>query len=268
MQQQRLTSAATAAEHAAPASPANPVEFTALLEVAAEHVIDWKAKEAEMARLDTNGRSVLSLFELCKQYVLTHAKELPIPIAHGLPDHVADDLYAFDGRGKLVARAFVSEVSLQNAVPDGSVDSEANSDRVSISTIHRAKGLEWKDVYCPWFNEGLMPMEFREEKGNRAQRHVGTCASRLPDGSHCDKNCAQFYGQRDANVRGTAVERHDDEERRLAHVAATRAKDRLVFLTVESERSYDRWKPAKPSSYEAELDKLPREVLAIEELPG
>ena len=54
----------------------------------------------------------------------------------------------------------------------------ADEDRVSVSTIHRAKGLEWQLVVGAFFNEGLLPMAFREADGNRAQRHVRNCAAR------------------------------------------------------------------------------------------
>ena len=59
-----------------------------------------------------------------------------------------------------MASSFVGEITLQAAVPDDSVDPEQGQEedegRFSISTIHRSKGLEWSDVYSPFFNEGLM----------------------------------------------------------------------------------------------------------------
>ena len=75
------------------------------------------------------------------------------------------------------------------------------------------------------------PGKFREEKGNSAERHLRNCGAR--SGGDCDKGCSAFFQQSDAHARGTPEERHDDEERRLAHVAATRAKDRLIFLSVQ-----------------------------------
>ena len=126
---------------------------------------------------------------------------------------------------------FVSEIALQNSVPDDAINPQAKEDRVSVSSIHRSKGLEWCDVYSPFLNEKLMPAKFRDEKGNKAERHVSGCAQRR--GMSCDKKCSEFYQQGDAHARGTPEERHDNEERRLAHVAATRAKDRLIFLSVQ-----------------------------------
>ena len=128
-----------------------------------------------------------------------------------------------------------------------------------------------------------MPCAFKDEKANTAQRHVRDCAARQP-GCDCNKNCAAFYKQGDAHERGTAEERHEDEERRLAHVAATRAKDRLVLLSIQPAdggggraaggrgwpgrfgrgggRGRGRGDPPKwqPSSYEKNLAALPEEV--------
>ena len=49
---------------------------------------------------------------------------------------------------------FVSEIALQHATPLAAGPQDA-ADRVSLSTIHRAKGLEWRDVYSPFLNEVL-----------------------------------------------------------------------------------------------------------------
>ena len=68
----------------------------------------------------------------------------------------------------------------------------------------------------------------------------------------------------DAHARGTPEERHADEERRLAHVAATRAKDRLVFITVQLRRegAFAARNAIEPSPYERSLRAaLPEETL-------
>ena len=131
---------------------------------------------------------------------------------------------------------------------------------MNISTIHRSKGLEWSDVYSPFLNEGLMPSAFREDSGNTAQRHVQGCAARDSFNGQCNKDCASFFHEHDSNRRGTPEERHDDEERRLAHVAATRAKNRLVFLQVQTQFRGNRLMPAEPSQYERLLSQLPGTV--------
>ena len=77
----------------------------------------------------------------------------------------------------------MSEIALQNAVTDAATcsDPDASEDRVAISTIHRAKGLEWGDVYLPFFNEGFMPAAMHEEKSKLGPaRRVGAAPHVLP----------------------------------------------------------------------------------------
>ncbi|KAJ2580982.1 hypothetical protein GGH95_002308 [Coemansia sp. RSA 1836] len=72
---------------------------------------------------------------------------------------------------------------------------------VVITTVHQAKGLEWKHVFIPHFIECLFPMKFR-------------------DVPHADKALRE-------GTKSTAKEaevQHYREEGRLAYVAITRAK--------------------------------------------
>ena len=48
---------------------------------------------------------------------------------------------------------FLSQTSLLS-----SVDSAAESDCVTLSTVHQAKGLEWKAVFVIFLGEGLFPL--------------------------------------------------------------------------------------------------------------
>jgi DNA helicase-2/ATP-dependent DNA helicase PcrA len=101
---------------------------------------------------------------------------------------------------------------------------EGTQERVSLMTIHAAKGLEFESVFVVGLEEGLFPH-------SRA----------LEDG------------------RGL------EEERRLAYVAVTRAKRRLV-LTRSDWRSYQgRSTPQRPSLF---LLELPQATFAAGESPG
>ena len=76
--------------------------------------------------------------------------------------------------------------------------------RVSISTIRRAKGLEWSDVYVPYFNQGFMPMGARNDddeteeqhedvdQGKGGRRHLPNCISAMQC-DRCDKSCARRF---------------------------------------------------------------------------
>lgn len=84
----------------------------------------------------------------------------------------------------LTWRGLMLEVALRDAR-----QSEAAQGQVTLSTVHRAKGLEWDEVYVAGFSEGLMPLDSRTELAE--------------DDAACG---------------------HMEEERRLAYVALTRAR--------------------------------------------
>ena len=64
-------------------------------------------------------------------------------------------------------------------------------------------------------------------------------------------------------MRGTPEERHNDEERRLAHVAATRAKDRLTFVSVRTQYTTKGLEELEPSEFEPQLAQLDAEVFEV-----
>ena len=166
-----------------------------------------------------------SLFGLAMRCAVDRASELPIPAAEVLPPHLLELFTLPRAVGPTVASSFVANVALQA----GNVDEEddADDDRVVLSTIHRAKGKEWQVVCVPYFNEGLMPCEYREDVEPRGGRHLANCPRRRGNNS---ANC-QCYKHFQS---GTSPEtQHYDEEGRLAHVAATRAKDWLRFYKVQ-----------------------------------
>lgn len=68
---------------------------------------------------------------------------------------------------------------------------EADGGQVTLSTIHRAKGLEWKEVFIAGMSNGLMPLDSKTEINE-----------------------------------GEVGYSHIEEERRLAYVGITRAKER------------------------------------------
>src|SRR6201999_22586 len=92
---------------------------------------------------------------------------------------------------------------------------DPRADRVLLTTMHAAKGLEFPVVFVVGMEEGLMPFSWGSAE------------------------------EQDQNARG--------EERRLFYVAMTRAKDRL-FLTRASERFWRGMvRPLPPSSFLADI---------------
>ncbi len=108
-------------------------------------------------------------------------------------------------------QAFLEHVSL---VMDN--DEARQGDRVTIMTIHAAKGLEFDIVYLPGWEEGVFPSQRTMDEGG------------LP-----------------------ALE----EERRLAYVAITRARRKASMLYAANRRIYGQWTSSIPSRFLAELPK-------------
>jgi DNA helicase-2/ATP-dependent DNA helicase PcrA len=107
--------------------------------------------------------------------------------------------------------AFLEHVSL---VMDN--DSQKGGDRVTIMTIHAAKGLEFPLVFLAGWEEGVFPSPRAVEDGGLASL---------------------------------------EEERRLAYVAITRARAKATILHAANRRIYGQWTSSIPSRFVAELPK-------------
>ncbi len=105
--------------------------------------------------------------------------------------------------------AFLEHVSLVMDVADG--DAER---RVSIMTLHAAKGLEFDTVFLPGWEEGLFPNQRALDENGRAGL---------------------------------------EEERRLAHVGLTRARKKLKLYFASNRRIHGLWQTSLPSRFIDEL---------------
>ncbi|MBK1834314.1 ATP-dependent helicase [Roseibacillus ishigakijimensis] len=106
------------------------------------------------------------------------------------------------GEGFDDVEEFLAQLSLMSSVdgePTGKRD-EIDGEQVTLSSIHQAKGLEYKVVFVIWLTEGMFPNGRIIDSGDEAQM---------------------------------------EEERRLFYVAITRAKDELYLLYPQlNPRSY------------------------------
>ncbi len=101
-------------------------------------------------------------------------------------------------------------------------DENAEGDRLSLMTLHAAKGLEFDTVFLPGWEEGLFPHSRAMEEGG-------------------DKGI--------------------EEERRLAYVGITRARKHAIISTAANRRIYGNWSASIPSRFLDELppDQVQRE---------
>ena len=100
-------------------------------------------------------------------------------------------------------------------------DNAVDNNKVMLITLHSAKGLEFNIVFLPGWEEGLFPHQKSLDEG-------GTNSL--------------------------------EEERRLAYVAITRAKQKLYITTTYCRRVYGQWQNNMPSRF---FNEIPTSTLDI-----
>lgn len=100
-------------------------------------------------------------------------------------------------------------------------DSAVDTNKVMLITLHSAKGLEFNIVFLHGWEDGLFPHQKSLDEGG---------------------------------------EQSLEEERRLAYVAITRAKQKLYILTALNRRIYGQWQNNIPSRF---LNEIPTDCLNI-----
>ncbi|RLJ59075.1 DNA helicase-2/ATP-dependent DNA helicase PcrA [Litoreibacter meonggei] len=108
-------------------------------------------------------------------------------------------------------------------------DSEDATEKVSIMTLHAAKGLEFPAVFLPGWEDGLFP----------SQRSMD-----------------------ESGLKGL------EEERRLAYVGITRAEELCTISFAGNRRVYGQWQSALPSRFVDELPERHVEILTPPGLYG
>ncbi|MGF1276209.1 ATP-dependent helicase [Acetobacter pasteurianus] len=96
-------------------------------------------------------------------------------------------------------------------------DENGQDDYLSIMTLHGAKGLEFDTVFLPGWEEGVFPSQRTLDEGG---------------------------------LKGL------EEERRLAYVGITRARQEAIIFHADRRRIYANWQPSMPSRF---LEELPDE---------
>jgi DNA helicase-2/ATP-dependent DNA helicase PcrA len=132
---------------------------------------------------------------------------------------------------------FLNEVALANPIAGEDVAVVGPEDeKIVLTSVHQAKGLEWRIVFVIWLADGRFPSQ-------RALRVPGGIIRIAPnrvhealpllEGATQDAPIVDEEGTRELVIPG------EEEERRLFYVAVTRAKQELylVFPVMSRDRS-------------------------------
>ncbi len=144
------------------------------------------------------------------------------PEAPGRLENLKELVKALDGFENL--QGFLEHVAL---IMDN--ETEKGGPKVSIMTLHAAKGLEFPAVFLPGWEDGLFP----------SQRSMD-----------------------ESGLKGL------EEERRLAYVGITRAEEVATISFAANRRVYGQWQSALPSRFIDELPQAHVEVLTPPGLYG
>jgi DNA helicase II / ATP-dependent DNA helicase PcrA len=115
--------------------------------------------------------------------------------------------------------AFLDEVALANPIAGEDVAVVGPEDeKIVLSSVHQAKGLEWRIVFVIWLADGRFPSQ-------RALRVPGGIV-RVPEGNVAEEFALMLQDEREREI----VIPGEEEERRLFYVAVTRAKQELYLV--------------------------------------
>ena len=161
----------------------------------------WRSLAGEVDHVDLT-RQVLDESGYTAMWKMSKAPEAP-----GRLENLKELLSAMEDFENL--QGFLEHVSLVMENEDS-----LSEEKVTLMTLHGAKGLEFDTVFLPGWEEGLFPHQ-------RAMDEGGTSAL--------------------------------EEERRLAYVGITRARKRAMISFAANRRVYGNWQSAIPSRFIDEL---------------
>jgi uncharacterized protein (TIGR00375 family) len=109
---------------------------------------------------------------------------------------------------------------------------EAHTERVSIMTMHAAKGLEFDHVFVAGMEDGILPFTLfgDSERVDEERRLLYVAMTRARVGLHLSWACSRFFGGRDLNLPPSRFLAQIEELVPLAEAAPRRARDQQLGL--------------------------------------
>lgn len=136
------------------------------------------------------------------------------PQDDSLPLYLGGEDSELAGDDRNYIAKFITSIGLYEHVEDEEDEGKDGKGKVSLSTIHGAKGLEWPIVFVPGLSEGSLPSSF------------------ALNGSTLNT----------PNKKKASETEALDEERRCFYVATTRAKTLLHISSIVEQSSEFKWK--------------------------
>ncbi|MCL2758856.1 MAG: UvrD-helicase domain-containing protein [Treponema sp.] len=207
-------------------------EFTALIEDYRSLVLERKSEDGKKWSLSSCVQKLVSDIDYWSYLVLEHGKdekkarwknsniEYFIRMINNWetdPDNLDNGIYAWLNRISLITR------------DEGEDDTKG---KVSLMTIHAAKGLEFPVVFIAGAEDGLIPHEKSLEEKEDEDGNTGSVAGSV------------------------------EEERRLFYVAITRAREKLFITSCQKRRYLQTSKECSPSPF---IDEIPQDLIKIHE---
>ncbi|KTG11405.1 ATP-dependent DNA helicase [Haloprofundus marisrubri] len=141
---------------------------------------------------------------------------------------------------------------IERGIENGSiheVNVNADTDSVTVQTIHAAKGLEYPIVIIANMNSGRFPPRGGNSSPISYQDPVGL--RQRKQFAEIDR-LAHIYDDWQTDVLNHCLPREYDEERRLLYVAITRAESHVLFSAGENPNTFLEELPVEVESVEAE----------------